>query len=410
MIKKVIALVVVCTLILTACAPQVVEQGDLSQEPSVSKNQEKDEASSSSASISSQEDVIIQAEQPTFDRLSDPDLLTYLENDVYAQLVKEYDSDEYFIENVSAIYISKEYLEELAFNSQENIFFGYTLSEVHEQFGEESFIFTLDESNQTVIRKFEEYDDTYEQIIQNVAVGTGVILLCVTVASATTVTAPAVSLILTVSAKTGAIGALSSGAIGGTIAGITKGIETQNFDEAIKSAALVGSDSFKWGAVTGVLTGGIAQASALKGATLNGLTMDEAAIIQRESVYPLNVIKQFNSMDEYIALKNASVSTHTVNGNVALIQKIDLNYIDEFGNTNLQRMLNGKAPLDPSGTPYQLHHIGQNNDASLAILTQKEHAQIPNLVNKSSIDRTTFNTIRKNFWKDYGQQILDGVL
>ena len=410
MIKKVIALVVVCTLILTACSPQVVEQGDLSQEPSVSKNQEKDEASSSSASISSQEDVIIQAEQPTFDRLSDPDLLTYLENDVYAQLVKEYDSDEYFIENVSAIYISKEYLEELAFNSQENIFFGYTLSEVHEQFGEESFIFTLDESNQTVIRKFEEYDDTYEQIIQNVAVGTGVILLCVTVASATTVTAPAVSLILTVSAKTGAIGALSSGAIGGTIAGITKGIETQNFDEAIKSAALVGSDSFKWGAVTGVLTGGIAQASALKGATLNGLTMDEAAIIQRESVYPLNVIKQFNSMDEYIALKNASVSTHTVNGNVALIQKIDLNYIDEFGNTNLQRMLNGKAPLDPSGTPYQLHHIGQNNDASLAILTQKEHAQIPNLVNKSSIDRTTFNTIRKNFWKDYGQQILDGVL
>ena len=410
MIKKVIALVVVCTLILTACSPQVVEQGDLSQVPSVSKNQEKDEASSSSASISSQEDVIIQAEQPTFDRLSDPDLLTYLENDVYAQLVKEYDSDEYFIENVSAIYISKEYLEELAFNSQENIFFGYTLSEVHEQFGEESFIFTLDESNQTVIRKFEEYDDTYEQIIQNVAVGTGVILLCVTVASATTVTAPAVSLILTVSAKTGAIGALSSGAIGGTIAGITKGIETQNFDEAIKSAALVGSDSFKWGAVTGVLTGGIAQASALKGATLNGLTMDEAAIIQRESVYPLNVIKQFNSMDEYIALKNASVSTHTVNGNVALIQKIDLNYIDEFGNTNLQRMLNGKAPLDPSGTPYQLHHIGQNNDASLAILTQKEHAQIPNLVNKSSIDRTTFNTIRKNFWKDYGQQILDGVL
>ena len=44
----------------------------------------------------------------------------------------------------------KEYLDELAFNSQENVYFGYTLSELNAQFQGEKYIFTLGENNETV--------------------------------------------------------------------------------------------------------------------------------------------------------------------------------------------------------------------------------------------------------------------
>ena len=61
-------------------------------------------------------------------------LLPYLEDSIYSELVTALNSEDYFVENVNAIYISKEYLEEVAYNSQENIYFGYTLSELDSYF------------------------------------------------------------------------------------------------------------------------------------------------------------------------------------------------------------------------------------------------------------------------------------
>lgn len=59
--------------------------------------------------------------------------------------MSDLDSSDYFVENVQAVYISQEYLDELAFNSQENVYFGYTLSELNAQFQGEKYIFTLGE-------------------------------------------------------------------------------------------------------------------------------------------------------------------------------------------------------------------------------------------------------------------------
>ena len=70
---------------------------------------------------------------PEFRRMGDAALLPYLENSLYEQLVSDLDSSDYFVENVQAVYISQEYLDELAFNSQENVYFGYTLSELNAQ-------------------------------------------------------------------------------------------------------------------------------------------------------------------------------------------------------------------------------------------------------------------------------------
>lgn len=169
--------------------------------------------------------------------------------------------------------------------------------------------------------------------------------------------------------------ALSSGGMGALAAGIVTGMQTQDFDEAIKAATLAGSEGFKWGAISGAISGGVSEAVALKGATLNGLTMDEAAILQREG-YPLDVIKEFKSMEQYNICREAGLSPQMVNGNTALIRDIDLNFVDEMGRTNLERMQQGLAALDPiTGESYQLHHIGQQADSTLAILTRAEHMQ-----------------------------------
>lgn len=312
-----------------------------------------------------------------FSGMSDPNLLRYTEDTIYESLVSALDSEEYFVENVSAIYISQEYIDELAYNSQANIYFGYTLQELSEQFQGRKYVFTLGDDGTTIVTEFEDYDDTYDRALKNVAIGTGVILVCVTVSVVSAgLGAPAVSMIFAASAKTGTIMALSGGAMGGISAGIVTGMQTGDMDSALKAAALAGSEGYKWGAISGAVSGGIGQTIALKGATMNGLTMNEAAAIQRESKYPLDVIKQFKSMEQYEICRDAGLKAVTVNGKTSLVRAIDLDYVDELGRTNLQRMKQGLAAIDPnSGVSYELHHIGQKAESTLAILTKAEHMQ-----------------------------------
>lgn len=312
-----------------------------------------------------------------FSGMNDPNLLRYTEDIIYQNLVTSLDSEEYFVENVSAVYISQEYIDELAYNSQANIYFGYTLQELSEQFQGKKYVFTLGDDGTTIVTEFEDYDDTYDRALKNVAIGTGVILVCVTVSVVSGgLGAPAVSMIFAASAKTGTIMALSGGSIGGISAGIVTGVQTGDMDEALKAAALAGSEGYKWGAFSGAVSGGIGQTIALKGATMNGLTMNQAAAIQRESKYPLDVIKQFKSMEQYEICRDAGLKAVTVNGKTSLVRAIDLDYVDELGRTNLQRMKQGLAAIDPgSGVSYELHHIGQKTESTLAILTKAEHMQ-----------------------------------
>ncbi len=313
-------------------------------------------------------------EEVNFESLNDPDMHHYVENMVYANLVEELDSTEYFVENVSTVYISKEYLEELTYNSKENIYFGYTLTQLEEHFQGTKYIFTLGEDGKTSIQEFAGAESNYDEVMKNVAIGTGVILVCVTVSVVSGIAgASAVSVIFAASAKTGTAFALSSGLVSGVASGIVKGIQTQDFDQALEEAVVSGSEGFKWGAISGVLAGGVQEAIALKGATLNGLTMNQAAAIQKESKYPLDVIKQFASKEQYEICKSAGLTPQVINGKTALIRKIDLNYVDDVGRTNLERMKQGLAALDPDGKAYELHHIGQKADSTLAVLTKAEH-------------------------------------
>lgn len=258
--KKIIALLLACMLILTGCAPSN-SSGSTIKETS-------DPSTESTSDISSKEEAIdeplLEQEDVSFKELNDPELLQYIRDTVYADLEYRFHSDDYIIDDIQAIYISKEYIEELDYNSKENIFFGYTLSELRERFQGEKYVFTLDDNNETTVQAFENFDQTFGKVLKNVAIGSGVILVCVTVSVVSGgVGAPATSLVFAASAKSATIAALSSGTFSAVTAGVVDGYQNKDFDSAIKAAALKGSEGFKWGAISGAVLGGIRKAHQL---------------------------------------------------------------------------------------------------------------------------------------------------
>ena len=400
--KRFIAALLSVIMVLTGCSqPQsaVISEESTSDEPA--------------------EGIVLEDFEPQYNSLDDEQLLAHIEDLVYRDTVEAINSDEYFVENVSAVYVSKEYLEEVAFNSESNIYFGYTLAELDEIFQGTRYVFTLNEDGTTTVQELQEIEDaSAETILKNVAIGTGVILICVTVSVVSAgAGAPAVSMIFAASATTAQTFAVSSAAFGGISAGIVRGIQTGDFHEAMDAAALGASEGFKWGAIGGAIIGGSSEAFLLKSATKSGLTMNEAALIQVDSNLPIDVISQMHSLDEYLVYKNAQLSPMMVNGRTALIQNIDLNYISQLPDgsevTNLVRMQRGYAPIEPAtGKAYQLHHIGQRADGTLAVLTERQHqgnAAILNIFGKESeIIRPEFAATRKAFWEYLGNYYAAG--
>ena len=425
--KRIIACILCLTLMITGCSTpknvtqnpnnQSVNTESLTENSSINDNIDRKESmdqtieNENSGSIENSEKNSL-----TFTGLDDESLLTYIEDLVYLETINSLNSDEYVVEEVRASYVSKEYLEEVEYNSKANVFFGYTLEDLYQQFGGTKYVFTLGDNGETTVQELVELDDfDSSQVLKNVAIGTGVIVVCVTVSAVSgAVGAPAVASVFAFSAKGAAIGALSEGAIGAISAGIVKGYETGNMEQALKAAATMGSEGFKWGAITGAIAGGVEEIFTLRAGTKGGLTMNEVAKIQKECKYPIEVIQRLNSMYQYNILKKAGLKSDIVNGKMALIRDIDLNYFDEVTKmTNLQRMAKGKPPLDSTGTPYELHHLGQRVDSPLAILTKAEHMKDGN--NKilhtltegfdAPAKQPEWPTIKKNFWKSIAEMM-----
>jgi hypothetical protein len=110
---------------------------------------------------------------------------------------------------------------------------------------------------------------------------------------------------------------------------------------------------------------------------------------------------------------NANLEPSQVNGKEVLIRTdIDPDQVDAKGDTNLQRMQNGKAPLDKDGNPIELHHIGQKQDSALAELTPAQHrgngndCVLHDKNKESEIDRANFDKERQAHWKARAEQIV----
>lgn len=258
--KKVVIFLLCMMILLTGCG-QAQSKNDTGKESDTSK-----EPTDSITELNLSNEVV-----PEFDSLDDEQLLCYVEDTVYTELVETLDPDNFYVEGVETAYVSKEYLDEVESNSQSNIFFGYSLADLDEQFLGKKYIFTLDENGQTCVQELEEIDDTYDEVLKNVAIGSGVILVCVTVAMVTknpaaaaaaadktTVLGNTVKIIFELSsnaAKGGTIVALQSAGIGGAAATITEAIKTRNVEEALKAGLVGASEGFKIGAIIGTITG-----------------------------------------------------------------------------------------------------------------------------------------------------------
>ena len=106
-----------------------------------------------------------------------------------------------------------------------------------------------------------------------------------------------------------------------------------------------------------------------------GLTEEEKQKIKEETGWSDEIIDNIKNMKQYEILKNAGLIEDEINGRKCLIKEnIDLDYTDEDGISNRERMERGLAPLDSkTGKPIELHHLGQKADSPLVELTEEEH-------------------------------------
>ncbi len=374
--KKNIALVLSCALLLAGCGqrdvgseipintPQLIEQ--------TVKQKVVQEAIVNSQAVNSvqddQENNTDYLQKMHFKGLDDQDLHQYVEDTLYNDLVARIDSEVYFIENIDITYISKEYIDELAYNSQANIYFGYTLEELNEIFQGERYVFTLGEEGETIVIPFETYDNTYEEVIKNVAIGSGVILICVTVSVVSAgVGAPAVSVLFAASAKTATAFAVSSAGLGAVTEGIFIGIQTGDMDEAIEAAVLVGSEEFKWGAITGAVAGGASKLYEIsKTSKVGSIPNKMIAFPEKVTLYTDNMLDIAGKVDEKkmsdlrLAIQKGEFNTDEI----ALISKkmadlgITKAYEIEMKNVDFGKYLRaiGDKPPEDMVEPHA-HHI-----------------------------------------------------
>lgn len=404
MIKRIISLILALIMGLTGCVRPNIEKSSTKQETLPLDNEKSDSA-----------DLV--DDMPRFDSLSDKKLLAEVEDLVYRETIDAFDGKDYVVENVSSVYISKEYLEEMAFNSQSNIYFGYTLDELNEVFGGDSYIFTLGDDGKTTVKKLESIDDkATETMIRNVVIGTGVILVCVTVSAVSAgVGAPHISMIFAASAKTAPVFASSSAAFGGLSAGLVRGIETGDFKESKEAAALAASEGFKWGAITGAVTGGAKEAFSPMSRTNSKLKKGDVARIQLRNKRSMDVIKDIQDLDQYEVIKG--MKEIKINGRSVLVpDNIDINFKSKLPDgtivTNSDRIYKNLSPIEAAtGFPYELHHMGQKANGTLVMLTRDQHRgnySILHTSNKASeIDRLDFAKVRNEIWKGYVERKLE---
>lgn len=124
------------------------------------------------------------------------------------------------------------------------------------------------------------------------------------------------------------------------------------------------------------------------------------------------ILGQLQSESEAKIYEQAGLEEKNINGKECLIREnLDLNRKDEMGCTNLQRMQQGRPPLDCEGKQIELHHIGQKENGGLAELSQEEHRGKGNdviLHNKtlsSEINRGQFKNERAEYWRERARLI-----
>lgn len=241
-----------------------------------------------------------------FTSLDDPKLQDYVIDDLYAGLNASFNNEDYEIVQISSIYISKEYLEELEYNSKSNIYFGFTLDELEKQFNGNKYVFTVGDDNKTTVKEFEFYNDNYGKMIRNIAIGTGVILTCATISVASGGT---MAIIFAASAKTATTFALSSATISGVVASGIEYYNTGDINKSLEKGAIEATEGFKWGAIIGAVTGGTSEAFTQMKAAKELRSMN---FLERGARAEARAIKKYGGREQVSYLNGIEVKSNVL--------------------------------------------------------------------------------------------------
>ena len=287
----------------------------------------------------------LETEEVEFNSLGDADLLQYIQDRIYSDLEGYLDSDDYVVNDVSAVFVSKEYLEELDYNSKTNVFFGYSLSDIEEQFKDTRYVFTVNKNGETEVQELQSFEDhTFETIIKNLAIGGGVILVCVTVSVVTAgAGAPAISAVFAASAKMGTELALYSGIFGSVSAGIVTGLETHNIESAVSAAAVAGSEGVKWGAITGAIVGGASKAISLRNQNIKPKpTNDTKPVNVKDQEVPQHVPDGKEEVSSLAAGTNLTDEAAASVGTIPTPREAEIAALEKYGGSEQISFLGGE--------------------------------------------------------------------
>lgn len=189
-------------------------------------------------------------------------------------------------------------------------------------------------------------------------------MVCATVSVASGgVGAPAaVSMVFATSAKTGATFALSSGVISTAGTAIVTGIETKNVEETLKAAALAGSESFKWGAIVGVVSGGVSETVSLaKSARSNPTPRESELKVLERTKGAEEQISYLDGVEVSSAPKGATrpdVVVKNADGSIKAIEVKNYNLASSNSRSELyrelERQVTSRANNLPAGSTQEI--------------------------------------------------------
>lgn len=174
-------------------------------------------------------------------------------------------------------------------------------------------------------------------LIKNVAVGSGIIVVCVTVSIVTGATGlTTVSIIFTASAKAAKTIAVSSSLFSGITSGLIEAYRTGDIEQAFESAALSASKSFKWGAIAGSVTGAAAEAYKFKVAAdaTKGIPTPRESELKVSDKYPgKKQVSYLNGQEVPFGTKGSTRPDVIVENN-GLLEAIEVKNYELKGNTH----------------------------------------------------------------------------
>lgn len=152
------------------------------------------------------------------------------------------------------------------------------------------------------------------------------------------------------------------------------------------------------------------------------LSQEEQNLIAKRTGWSNEVIKYIRSMAEAEIYIKAGLREKYIGGRLALIRN-DINWSDfsirrnewlknklanydawkDYNNADL--IGEGFPPRDINGDPYELHHIGQQQDSPFAELSWHEHMgdgnnAILHQTRESEIDRQRFENEKTAYWRN----------